>query len=213
MRKKLGCLHAHHSNIEYIEQVFQKNKEIEVVHFVDPGLIHQVSKGVTELTFKIVEQIQWMASCDLDAILITCTNYIVLLEDCDVRALSIPIIKMDELYFELICNERQPQIILFTNPATVEGTMTRLHQYANKQGKSIDVTVKVIEHTFDLIMQGKNKAYNAAIIHTLHHEANEQRLLSVAQLSMVSAAQQFEESTAIPIMHPLKALGTVVEKL
>lgn len=213
MRKKLGCLHAHHSNIEYIEQVFQKNKEIEVVHFVDPGLIHQMSKGVTELTYKIVEQIQWMASCDLDAILITCTNYIVLLDDCDVRALSIPIIKMDELYFELICNERQPQIILFTNPATVEGTMTRLHQYANRQGKTIDVTVKVIEHTFDLIMQGKNKDYNAVIIHTLHHEVNEQRKLSVAQLSMVSAAQQFEEKTAISITHPLKALGAVVGKL
>ncbi|WP_025113651.1 hypothetical protein [Lysinibacillus fusiformis] len=213
MRKKLGCLHAHHSNIEYIEHIFQKNKEIELIHFVDPGLIHQVSKGVTELTYKIREQIQWMASCDLDAILITCTNYIVLLDDCDVHALSIPIIKMDELYFELICNERQPQIILFTNPATVEGTMTRLHQYANKQGKLIDITVKVIEQTFDLIMQGKNKAYNEAILHTLHHEAKEQRQLSVAQLSMVNAAQQFEEKTAIPIMHPLKALGTVVEKL
>lgn len=213
MKKKLGCLHAHHSNIEYIEQVFQKNKEIELIHFVDPGLFHQVSKGVTELTYKIVEQIQWMVSCDLDAILITCTNYIVLLDDCNVHASSIPIIKMDELYFELICNERQPQIILFTNPATVEGTMTRLHQYASKQGKSIDVTVKVIEHTFDLIMQGKNKAYNDAILRTLYQEANEQRLLSVAQLSMVSAAQQFEEKTAISIMHPLKALGAVVGKL
>jgi len=42
---------------------------------------------------------------------------------------------------------------------------------------------------------------------------NEQRKLSVAQLSMVSAAQQFEEKTAISIMHPLKAIGTVIGNL
>ncbi|KPN95896.1 hypothetical protein [Lysinibacillus sp. ZYM-1] len=213
MRKKLGCLHAHHSNIEYIEQVFQNTEDIEMIHFVDPGLIHQVSKGVTALTCKIREQIKWMASCDLDAILITCTNYIALLDNDAALVSSIPIIKIDEPYFEIICSEQQPQIILFTNPATVEGTMTRLHQYANKQGKSINVTAKVIEHTFDLIMQGKKKAYNDAILQTLHHLANEQKPISVAQLSMVGAAQQFEERTAIPIIHPLKALVAVIEKL
>ncbi|MEK1830311.1 hypothetical protein AAAC51_18170 [Priestia megaterium] len=35
--KRLGCFHAHHSNIEHIEKAL-KPYNIELIHFVDPGL-------------------------------------------------------------------------------------------------------------------------------------------------------------------------------
>jgi len=205
LRKKLGCLHAHHSNIEYIEHTFQNIDNVELVHFVDPGLIQQVSKGTNGLVVKVKEQLEWMASCSIDVILITCTNYIALLEE-EQLDLSIPIIKIDEPYFETVCEEKQPQTILFTNPETVEGTMNRLQQYAEQHEKSIDVVAKVIDNAFELIMQGKKEAYNIAIRQTLQHVAGEQRQISVAQLSMVEAAQQFEKESALTITHPLKTL-------
>lgn len=205
MRKKVGCLHAHYSNIKYIEQAFQSAEDIEILHFVDPGVIQHVSKGSDGLARKVKEQIEWIISCDVDAILITCTNYIALLEDETLLDPSIPIIKIDKPYFESICKQ-QPQFILFTNPATVEGTMARLHQYAKHQGVSVDVEGKIIEHTFDLIMQGKKGAYDDAILRALHTLSAEEKSISVAQLSMVDAAQRFEDHTAITILHPLKSL-------
>ncbi|WP_016993059.1 hypothetical protein [Lysinibacillus boronitolerans] len=211
MRKKLGCLHAHYSNIEYIEQAFQSDEDIEIIHFVDPGVIKHMSKGSNDLAHKVKEQIEWIISCDVDAILITCTNYIALLKDETLSNLPIPIIKIDEPYFESICSKHQPQTILFTNPATVDGTMARLHQYAKHQGISVDVVAKVIEHTFDLIMQGKKEAYNEVILRTLHTLSAEQKSISVAQLSMVDAAQQFEGRTRIKILHPLKPLVNIVK--
>ncbi len=204
MKKKLGCLHAHYSNITYIEQAFQSIDSIELVHFVDPGLIQRASMGADGLAFKVKEQLEWMESCHIDAILITCTNYIALLEEEPLK-LSIPILKIDEPYFEAICEDEQPQMILFTNPGTVEGTMKRLQQYAKQHEKDIDVVAKVIDNTFELIMQGKQEAYNSVILQTLHH-IGEQRKTSVAQLSMVEAAQQFENETAFMITHPLKPL-------
>ena len=213
MRKKVGCLHAHYSNIQYIEQAFQSAEDIEILHFVDPGVIQHVSKGNDGLARKVKEQIEWIISCDVDAILITCTNYIALLEGETFSNPLIPIIKIDEPYFESICSKQQPQMILFSNPATVEGTMERLHQYAKQQGLSLDVEAKIIEHTFELIMQGKKEAYSDAILQTLFSLRDEQRLISVAQLSMVDAAQQFEEQTAISVIHPLKPLVAVVKKL
>jgi len=45
LRKRLGCLHAHYSNIAYIEQTFFHINHIELIHFVDPGLILQASNG------------------------------------------------------------------------------------------------------------------------------------------------------------------------
>ena len=70
-----------------------------------------MSKGSDGLARKVKEQIEWMISCDVDAILITCTNYIALLEDETLFDPSIPIIKIDEPYFESICKQ-QPQFIL-----------------------------------------------------------------------------------------------------
>lgn len=212
MKKRIGCLHAHYSNIEYIERTFQNDEDMELLHFVDPGVMQQVSKGMGDVARKVKEQIEWIASCDVDAILITCTNYIALLQDDATVNPSIPIIKIDELYFESICNVQQPITILFTNPMTVEGTMARLHKYAKHHEKSVTVVAKVIENTFDLIMQGKKEAYSDAILQTLLSLTDEQRLISVAQLSMVDAAQQFEEQTAISVIHPLKPLVAVVKK-
>jgi len=211
LRKKLGCLHAHYSNIEYIEQAFQSDEDIEIIHFVDPGVIKHVSKGSNDLVHKVKEQIEWIISCDVDAILITCTNYIALLKDETLSNLPIPIIKIDEPYFESICSKHQPQTILFTNPATVEGTMARLHQYAKHQGVSVDVEGKIIEHTFNLIMQGKKEAYDDAILRALHTLSAEEKSISVAQLSMVDAAQRFQDHTAITILHPLKSLVDIVK--
>lgn len=205
MKKRLGCLHAHFSNIDYIEQAFHSIKGIELVHFVNPGLMQQVSKSYEGLSQKVKEQLEWIAECDMDAILITCTNYIALLNE-EQLSLAIPIIKIDEPYFETICENEQPQTILFTNPATVEGTMERLQQFAKRNEKTIDVEAKVIEHTFDLIMQGKKEAYNAAIMQFLHEIACEKRQISVAQLSMVEAAQQFENNNGIAITHLLQSL-------
>ena len=77
--KRLGCLHAHYSNIEYIENAFAPYN-IELIHFVDPGLMNQVTKNKnfreSEAQRKVIEQIEWIAQCQVDAILITCTNYI-----------------------------------------------------------------------------------------------------------------------------------------
>ncbi|MDD1501592.1 hypothetical protein PVA17_02235 [Lysinibacillus sp. CNPSo 3705] len=211
MKKMLGCLHAHYSNIEYIEQAFQNIEKVELVHFVDPGLIQQVSKGTEGLAFKVKEQLEWMESCNMDAILITCTNYIALLEKEQLE-LSIPIMKIDEPFFETVCEEKQPQTILFTNSETVKGTMNRLQKYALLHDKTITTKIIIIDNTFELIIQGKKDIYNKIIIQTLHDVAGEQQYISVAQLSMVEAARQFEKETALTITHPLKSLVKFVMK-
>ena len=46
----------------------------------------------------------------------------------------------------------QPQMILFSNPATVEGTVERLKYYARQHQKTLDLEVIVLNNTFDLIM-------------------------------------------------------------
>ncbi|MCM3693158.1 hypothetical protein [Neobacillus niacini] len=202
MKKKIGCLHAHYSNIDYIESVFSLY-DLELRHYVDPGLIYVLQNDQVSVAEKRVkDQIQWMAQSGVDAILITCTNYIALLKQFEV---TIPIIKIDEPYFEALCKTQQPQTILFTNPDTVPGTMARLHHYAKIQQKTLDIEVKVIENTFQFIMSGEKEKYQTAVCDYIM-QLDSTRSLSVAQLSMVAAANQIEHETSKTIINPLNTL-------
>jgi hypothetical protein len=207
MKKKIGCLHAHYTNIEYIEAAFSKF-DIEWLHFVDPGLMHRVSSDATfnnsDAKKRVKEQVEWIAECKVDAILITCTNYIAFLNE-EKLSLPMPIIKIDEPYFEQICQLQQPQMILFTNPATVEGTIKRLNAHAEKYG-TVDYEVIIIDNAFELIMQGLGEKYNQEIMNCLYQFNNEERPLSVAQLSMVEAAMRYELETGKTVLNPLHAL-------
>lgn len=214
MRKRLGCLHAHYSNIEYIENALS-SYEIELIHFVDPGLMYQVTNvknfQQTDTQRKVKEQIEWIARSNVDAILITCTNYIAILQE-DQLSISVPIIKIDEPYFDFICEIQGPQTILFTNPSTVEGTLERLINYANTNQKSLDLEVIVINNTFELIMQGNNEEYTFEIVKFLNQIIKEKKVISVAQLSMVDASQQVENRTSKTIINPLNTLVSSIVK-
>ncbi|AOH54934.1 hypothetical protein ABE28_011285 [Peribacillus muralis] len=206
MRKKIGSLHAHYSNIEYIEEAFSKF-DIEWLHFVDPGLMHRVATDDTfmygDAQKRVKDQIEWIAAANVDMILITCTNYIALLNE--EFSFTTPIIKIDEPFFERICQLRKPQVMLFTNPATVEGTMKRLDDHAMSHG-GVDVEIIIIDHAFEWIMQGSSEKYNQEIMNRLRQLTNEKRPISVAQLSMVKAAMNYENQTGYAILNPLQAL-------
>lgn len=214
MSKRLGCLHAHYSNIDYIEKALSPY-DIECIHFVDPGLMHRVTSDenfyLADAENKVEEQIEWIAQCNVDAILLTCTNYIAILQE-EQLSVSVPIIKIDEPYFESICQVKEPQVILFTNPVTVKGTIERLHQYAHNHQISLDFEVMVIDNTFDLFMKGLKEEYDQAITEFLDRIVKkEKRLISVAQLSMVDASRQVEDRS---IINPLDTLiSSVVNQL
>lgn len=107
--------------------------------------------------------------------------------------IDVPILKIDEPFFEMICHVEEPQTILFTNNRTVSGTMERLKQYARQNNKSIHVKAEVIEGIFELIMQDRKEEHDAKLekyLYEIMKDRNE--MLSVAQLSMVDAATRVE---------------------
>jgi len=209
MKKRLGCLHAHYSNINYIEKALS-SYDLDLVHFVDPALMYRVTSDKSfkkrEAKYKVREQLEWISKSKVDAILITCTNYIALLQE-EQLSISVPIINIDEPYFNAICKIKEPQILLFTNPLTVEGTMERLKKYADSRGLTVDTEVIVINDTFELMMQGKKNVYDQEVSTFLIQLMNDNpKAVSVAQLSMVDAAENAERETSKTIVNPLNTL-------
>ncbi|MGW6191208.1 hypothetical protein ACWFRC_10865 [Bacillus cereus] len=206
--KKLACLHAHHSNIEYIDRALQ-SFGIEILHFVDPILSRILKKDCDfekeQARSNLKDIIKYIAKSDVDTLLLTCTDYITLLDEN--FKIDIPILKIDELFFEMICHIEEPQTILFTNNRTVSGTMERLKQYARQNNKSIHVKVEVIEGIFELIMQGRKEEHDVKLekyLYEIMKDRNE--MLSVAQLSMVDATTRVENIIGRNIINPLNAL-------
>lgn len=210
--KRMGCLHAHYSNISYIEEAFH-DKGIQWMHFVDPGLVYssdpERDPGDEGAKRRVREQLDWMQRCQLDAILITCTYYAALLSQLgDPISSDTPILTIDEPYFVELCRMNTPQLLLFTNPETVEGTMNRLQQYAVRSGQTVQVETEVIDGAFPLLMQGDKETYDAVIserIRLLLEQKPDCRI-SVAQLSMVDAVKGQVDHRGNLIGHPLKPL-------
>lgn len=205
MRSRIACMHVHHSNIHYIDKAFSPY-DVELIHFVDPGLMSRLTRDSSyqkeAAGKKIAEQIEWMESCQVDAILLTCTNYIAMLQE-ELLSSSIPIFKIDEPLFEEICEITEPQTIFFSNPGTVSGTMDRLHQYAAKKGKSLNINAVVIEETFELMMKGLTQQYNEKTAEYIKSFSKRSKdVLSVGQLSMYDGAKQ----TGLEIINPLDSL-------
>jgi len=219
VKKRIGCLHAHYSNIAYIEQALSAY-EVELIHFVDPALILRRSSdanfSLEQAQVKVREQLEWIASSNVDGILLTCTEYISLLQENELTR-SIPIIKIDEPFFTYICSQKHPQIIVFTNPATVEGTMKRLYSFAHAHGKSPVIEVRVIENSFDLIMEGKKEEYLSLVAQFMREiiisESNRFKLVSAAQLSMVDAVRSLNDESHNKLGNPLEPLIAYMEEI
>jgi hypothetical protein len=207
---RIGCYHAHYSNIEYIEQALAPYN-VELAHFVDPGLDRV--KADSHFTGeqgqqKIAETLGWIASCHVDAILVTCTYFTANITEELENELLLPILKIDDPMLALICSSSKPQLLVFTNPATVSGTMNRVHEYARKTGRSPQVQAHLLEDTFELIMQGKKQAYLELVTSGLERLAVQKpdHQLWAAQLSMAPAAEKASSSGGLKIGNPLEVL-------
>ena len=202
MKKRLGFLHAHHTNIEHIETCFSPY-EVELVHFVDPGLLLQKDINKVLSQNRVKDQLEWIATCEVDAIVVTCTEYITMIDE-SIFMIEVPIIKIDEPFFDHICRSEQPQLMLFTNPNTINGTIKRLNDYAYYHHKQVNCKPLIIEESFDLLLQGRGEEYEQKILEFLLNHTNKH--VSVGQLSMVGAAKEYEKQTSQKVDNPLDAL-------
>ncbi|MBT2288287.1 hypothetical protein J7E73_03875 [Paenibacillus albidus] len=214
--KRIGCFHAHYSNIEHIERALA-NYEVELVHFVDPGLDRMKKDedfSAATVEQKVMDTLDWIAKSHVDAILITCTLFTAVF-DPEIHRYNVPVICIDDPLFEDICGRGEAVVVAFTNPGTVEGSMNQLLSYARKQGKQLQAEPVLLENTFELIMSGRKSEYLAAVSAGLSQLVKEHpgKRVIAAQLSMVPAAALAEEQTGARIGNQLDSLAAHLEEL
>ncbi|NMI07306.1 hypothetical protein HF638_25255 [Paenibacillus sp. SZ31] len=219
----IGCFHAHYSNIALIEEALAPY-DVELVHYVDPGLDrlkHDADFSDVVIHEKVAQTLHWIAECHADAILVTCTLFATVLEQ-EATQVPVPVIGIDDPLLQEMRRVPGEYIIMFTNPATVEGTMARVNEALQQEDESgqfyvanVSKTEAVcIPGTFELIMRGDQKGYLEAVREGLQQIAEQYlgKRVIAAQLSMAPAAAQVATDTGLAIHSPLALLATYLEK-
>ena len=197
------CLHAAASNIEAVDGVL-RDAGFTVEHEVDTMLLAMIRGGepVERQLNYVARRLQKLIERKPSCIFITCTNYIVLLDQIEVSR-DVPILKIDELLFETLAGAEVPIKLLFTNEQTVAGTMERLMRYV---GRPLNVEVVVVPRVFDMYITGDKVGHDAElsrVLAVLSAECTGDEVLAVAQLSMVGAADVFSEVRGVRVISPL----------
>lgn len=219
----IGCFHAHYSNIALIEETLAAY-EVELVHYVDPGLDrlkHDADFNDVIIHEKVAQTLHWIAECHADAILVTCTLFATVLGQ-EAKQVPVPVIGIDDPLLQEMRRVSGEYIIVFTNPATIEGTMARVNQALQQEDGSGQLHVSqtaqteavCIPGTFELIMRGDKQGYLEAVREGLQQIAEQYpgKRVVAAQLSMAPAAAQVTADTGIAIHSPLALLAEYLEK-
>ena len=188
------------------------------MHYVDPGLDRlkqdtDFSEAV--IREKVSQTLKWIAQCHADAILVTCTLFAAVLAH-EAQQLSIPVIGIDDPLLQKLQQDSQEYILAFTNPATVEGTMARVHEalQQDKTSGQADVAAAsrtkaaLIPGTFELIMRGDKEGYMNAVttgLQQLAAQSPEKQLLplSCPWLPPLPLLQQMQVRRSTARLHPL----------
>ncbi len=214
-KKRLGCLHAHHGNIGYLDGLLS-GYEAEASHFVDPALVRRIGVdpnfAAERAQQRVRDQLEWIAESGVDGIVITCTAYSAAMPPESELGIAIPIITIDEPFFAAVCRATGPQMLLFTNPGTVAATMGRLTAYAETAPASLNASSELIPAAFDLFMSGRQAEHDDLLTARLGERIEREATgtLFAAQLSMTAAAKRAGSETGKPLTGPLDTLEAAI---
>ena len=202
MRPLMICLHAAESNVEIIEQSLS-DIPFEIYHVVDTYLLTMIreQRPFNEQKDYAFNKIMELIEQQPTFILITCTNYIVLLDQIELET-NIPILKIDELLFEQLKEVQAPIKMLFTNKQTIEGTMARLKQTIPSE---LDIEVIFIPEVFDWYLAGDRLRHDQKVLSTLLELDASQHIIAVAQLSMANSAESYSKLSGKLVLSPVTA--------
>lgn len=164
------CIHAHESNRQWIEQTLPNEK---IQHIILDHLIEESND------FKVKKQVllhlNTLRNKETSCFISTCSYFSAHLPE----AYDLPIIALDTLLFQTICQEPKLQLV-FTNAATVKGTLERYGKYKDSNQK---LTVHIIPNAFEKIMAGEIDLYKKLVQEGMG-KLDSEIPIAVGQLSM-----------------------------
>lgn len=171
--KKIVCIHAHQSNIDYLDRMlepFPCTVQHEVI---------QLTEGNSDDSAVLKKKILRFLSQETVACFLTCTVHCGLIKEKVLQ--GIPILKIEDPIIETLSSDLNDKVLLFTNPATVDLTMSKVQKRISRKQSNQNYEVEVIPDIFDLISKNKKNLYRTALLESIKTKT---KTVYLMQLSM-----------------------------
>lgn len=176
--------------------------EADVIHFMDSDVLATVvrEQGISSKSEERMTHLALAAeAAGADIVFSACSSLGPAL-DVAARAVTIPVVKIDEAMAIRAAREGTRIGVLATVPTTLPPTSELILSKARELGRSVEIEQRLCAGAFDVLMAGDREKHDAMVTEQAVDLARGVTMIVLAQASMSRLASSLEESTGLPVL-------------
>lgn len=185
--KTVVVVHTGPATVQPIKQQFQQIlPDVRVVNLMDDSLLNDVmaaghlTEAVTGRIFSYMQMGQQMGA----AVVLNACSSVGEAASAARAAISIPIIKIDEVMAQQAVNAGARIGVVATVRTTLEPTVRLIQAKAKSAGKTIEIKEALADGAFQALLDGKSEVHDDIVKRTIESLTDKVDVVVLAQVSM-----------------------------
>lgn len=211
---KVGLIHTTLNSVEPSNAAFRKiDSSIEIVNYLNEGIMPELrSTGASSRIMSEMMQFAWAAErAGCQGIMLNCSLMSPYAVDM-ARLVNIPLISADIAMLEYVVAKASTVGVVATVAKAGPTTARLLQDLAARQGKKIDVEVKIAEGAFEALNNSDEESHNRIIHEAAKAYDGKVDLIVFAQISMTRALEGLKLQTQVATSPQISA-KTLLERI
>ena len=202
--KQLGLVHTSATLVPVFAALCKaKLPGVEVFNLVDDSLVKGIM-AAGSLTPQISRRVAgYLESAELagaDYILVTCSSIGPAVE-AGAKLIGVPVLRVDQPMADKAVAAGKKIGVVATLSTTLEPTADLILRRAEKAGKKIELTSKLVEGAFEALMAGDGATHDAKVAAALKELSRQVDVIVLAQASMARVVDTLSpEDKRVPIL-------------
>lgn len=203
-RKTLGLVHTSATLVPVFAQLCkEKLPGVDVFNIVDDSLVKGIMAAgsiTPEISRRVADYLRSAESAGADQILVTCSSIGPAVEAA-ANAIGVPVLRVDQPMADKAVQTGNKIGVVATLRTTLEPTANLISRRAEKAGKQIELTSRLVEGAFDALMSGDGAKHDALVASALKELSKQVDVIVLAQASMARVVESLSaEDKCVPIL-------------
>ena len=205
MGQRVAILHTSMVFINVVPMISDLFKELlpdaDIVDFIDSKILADVQvEGITENAIARMTYLAEAAEASGAKVIFSACSSLGPSIDSARKAVSVPIIKIDDAMALQAATKADAIGVLATVPTTLDPTIALIEEKAAGLGKSLEIYRGLSEGAFDKLMSGDTAGHDAMVLANAKKLAPNVDILVLAQASMTRLAPMLSEETGLEVL-------------
>jgi Asp/Glu/hydantoin racemase len=200
-RKKLGLVHTSATLVPVFHELCKDQlRSVDVFNIADDSLIKDVIAAGTlseSVSRRVASQVALAEAAGADFIMVTCSSIGLAVERAAASA-GVPVLRVDQPMADEAVRIGERIAVIATLSTTLEPTADLIRRRAVALGKEIELTARLCEGAFDVLMSGDAARHDEMVGQALDELADEVDVIVLAQASMARLVARLPADSSRP---------------